>query len=85
MATRKTARRATKARSTRTSRTARRAKPAGRTMDQILIELGRQALVEGVKEVLEDHGVDSSVKVDMVLRPPSRRGAAKARSAKRRR
>lgn len=79
MATRKAAKRWVTGGRKTTRPTKRRpiARSGGRGMNEILIELGRQALIEGVKEVLEDHGVDSSIKVDMVLRPAKAKGGRK--------
>lgn len=83
-ARKRTSERASKRRSP--ARSARRARPTGeRSVNEILMDLGRQALVDGVKEVLEDHGVDSSVKVEMVLKSPRRKGARKAKRTTRRR
>ena len=60
----------------------RKVKPA-RSLNEILIDLGRQALQEGVRQVLEDHGIDSSVKVAMALTKP--RGGVKAKKPAKRR
>lgn len=77
--------RATKARKPAKRRTVKR-KPANRSLNDILIELGRQALLEGVNEVLEDLGVDSGVKVELALRKPKprRKPARKTTRTKRR-
>lgn len=82
MATRKKAAR----RSSRKS--ARRTAKASRSMNDILIDLGQQYLSEGVREVLEEHGVDSDVKVNLLLtRPKTARKASRktARKAVKRR
>ena len=50
---------------------------AGRTLNQILIDLGRQALQDGVRSVLESHGVDSSVGIELALTKPRRSSKAK--------
>ena len=71
------ARKATKARKPAKRRKPAR-KPANRSLNEILIDLGRQALLEGVKEVLVDHGVDPSVRVDVALTKPRRKTARKA-------
>lgn len=61
------------------------ARSTGRSLNEILMELGRQTLVEGVREVLEEHGIDSNVKVDMVLtKPRPARRTSKSRSQRRR-
>jgi hypothetical protein len=82
MATRKAAKRRTSKR--KPARSTRRARPNGRSVNEILMDLGRQMLTEGVKEVLADHGVDPSVKVEMVLTKPKARRPAR-KPAKRRR
>jgi hypothetical protein len=76
-----TTRRASKKSVGRSTKSAkRRSKPAtNRTMNEILIDLGRQSLQEGVQSVLEDLGVGSSVKVELALTKPRRNGKAKAK------
>lgn len=77
--------RATKARKPAKRRKPAR-KPANRSLNDILIDLGRQALQEGVKQVLEDHGVDSGVSVELALvkaRKPARRKTTRKATTRR--
>lgn len=59
-------------------------KSAGRTLNEILIDLGRQALQDGVRGVLESHGIDDSVKVELALTKPKARRKVVRKSARRR-
>lgn len=83
MATRKSGKRVSK-------KPGRRKTTPSRTLNDILIDLGRQALVDGVREVLEEHGIDSSVKIEMALtkakvaRKKTAAKRAKKRATKRR-
>lgn len=77
---------------TRKGRSASKRKPARRTttkrqpmspaVKEVLMRLGQQALAQGVKEVLEDHGVSSSVNVEVALTKPRAKGGRKATKAR---
>lgn len=76
MAIRRTTKRTTK-------RSSKRSSAKARTPNEILADIGRQALAEGLRESLEDtYGVDiSDIRIDLVK--PKR--TAKRKPAKRRR
>lgn len=76
MATRKTSKR---------KPAAKRSRSTGRTLNEILIDLGRQALQDGVRGVLESHGIDDSVKVELALTKPKKVRRKVARKTARRR
>ena len=63
----------------------RRSKSTGRTLNEILIDLGRQALQDGVRGVLEEHGIDSGVKVELALTKPKAKRKAARKAVRRRR
>lgn len=79
--TRRASKRSVKRPATKSAK--RRSKPtANRSLNQILMDLGRQYLIDGVKEVLAEEGIDTDT-VQVAITKPRRSSKVKKPSRRR--